>query len=121
MKLANFLRTLKIIKTKAASGNNKQQQLSEGFANSCYKIVSPILLQELIHNFVVCKRCSGIWRTVQEICTQNIFLMQHHLGTSKTLFQHKIIFRITPIFFFGHRLECCVMMIYFYCHIAAKI
>ena len=24
--------------------NNEQQQLPEGFANSCYKIVSPILL-----------------------------------------------------------------------------
>ena len=31
--------------------NNEQQQLSEGFANSCYKIVSPILLQELINDF----------------------------------------------------------------------
>ena len=99
MKLANILRTLKIIKTKTASENNKQQQLSEGFANSCYKIVSPILLQDLINNFVVCKHCSGTWHTVQEICTQNIFLMQHHLGTSKILFQHKIIFRITPNFF----------------------
>ena len=28
--------------------NNEQQQLSDGFANNCYKIVSPILLQELI-------------------------------------------------------------------------
>ena len=27
--------------------NNEQQQLLEGFANSCYKIVSPILLQKL--------------------------------------------------------------------------
>ena len=25
--------------------NNEQQQLSEGFANNCYKIVSPILLR----------------------------------------------------------------------------
>ena len=38
---------------------NEQQQLSEGFANSCYKIVSPILLQELINDFAVCKHCSG--------------------------------------------------------------
>ena len=43
----------------AASENNEQQQLSEGFANSCYKIVSPILLQELINDFVVCKHCGG--------------------------------------------------------------
>ena len=42
----------------AASGNNEQQQLSEGFANICYKIVSPILLQELISDFAVCKNCS---------------------------------------------------------------
>ena len=41
----------------AASENNEQQQLSEGFANSCYKIVSPILLQELINDFVACKHC----------------------------------------------------------------
>ena len=31
----------------AASENNEQQQ-SEGFANSCYKIVPPVLLQGLI-------------------------------------------------------------------------
>ena len=43
----------------AASENIEQQQLSEGFANSCYKIVSPILLQELINDFVVCKHCGG--------------------------------------------------------------
>ena len=39
--------------------NNEKQQLSEGFANSCYKIVSPILLQELINDFAVCKHCTG--------------------------------------------------------------
>ena len=33
--------------------NNEQQQLSEGFANNCYKIVSSILLQELINNFAL--------------------------------------------------------------------
>ena len=38
--------------------NNDQQQLPEGFANSCYKIVSPILPPELISNFAVCKGCS---------------------------------------------------------------
>ena len=37
------------------SENNEQQQLLEGFANSCYKIVSPILLQKLINDFAVCK------------------------------------------------------------------
>ena len=32
---------------------------SEDFANSCDKIVSPILLQELINDFAVCKHWSG--------------------------------------------------------------
>ena len=41
----------------AASENNVQQQLSEGFSNSCYKKVSSILLQELINQFAVCKHC----------------------------------------------------------------
>ena len=35
--------------------NNGQQQLPEGFANSCYKIVTSILLQKLISDFAVCK------------------------------------------------------------------
>ena len=35
--------------------NNEQQQLPEGFVNSCYKIVSPILLQKLINDFGICK------------------------------------------------------------------
>ena len=43
----------------AATENNEQQQLSEGFANSCCKIVTPILLQELINDFAVSKHCSG--------------------------------------------------------------
>ena len=34
---------------------NGQQQLPEGFASSCYKIVTPILLQKLINDFAVCK------------------------------------------------------------------
>ena len=33
--------------------NNEQQQLPERFANSCYKIVSPFLLQKLINKFAV--------------------------------------------------------------------
>ena len=37
--------------------NNDQQQLPEGFANSCHIIVSPILLLELIRNFAICKHC----------------------------------------------------------------
>ena len=50
----------------AASENNEQQQLSEGFANICYKIVSPILLQELTNNFTVCKHCSGALLHVED-------------------------------------------------------
>ena len=46
----------------AASENNEKQQLSEGFANICYKIASPILLQELINDFAVSKH----WSTVVE-------------------------------------------------------
>ena len=42
----------------AASENNKQEQLSEGFANSCYKIVSIALLRELINDFAV------VWKTL---------------------------------------------------------
>ena len=51
----------------AASENNEQQQLSEGFANSCYKIVSPILLQELINDFAVCKHGSGTLLLVEDV------------------------------------------------------
>ena len=50
----------------AASENNEQQQLSEGFANIYYKIVSPILLQELINDFAVCKHCSGTLLLVED-------------------------------------------------------
>ena len=46
--------------------NNKRQQLSEGFVNSCYKIASPILLQKLINNFAVCKHCSGTLLLVED-------------------------------------------------------
>ena len=50
--------------------NNEQQQLREGFANSYYKIVSPILLQKLINDFVVCKHqkhCSGTLLRAEDI------------------------------------------------------
>ena len=46
--------------------NNEQQQLSLGFANNCYKIVPPVLLQELINDFDVCKHCSGTLLLVQK-------------------------------------------------------
>ena len=50
--------------------NNEQHQLLEGFANSCYKIVSPILLQKLIADFTVCKHqkhCSGTLLLVEVV------------------------------------------------------
>ena len=50
----------------AASENNEQQQLFDGFANICYKIVSPILLQELVNDFDVCKLCSGTLLLVED-------------------------------------------------------
>ena len=42
-------------------------------------------------------------------------------ATSNFLFRYKIVFRAKPNFCFGHRLECYVMVIYFYCHVAKKI
>ena len=62
---------------------NDQQQLAEGFANSCYKIVSPIPLLELTTNFAVCKHCSGTLLLVenvnhgfgQDISKRNQFLL----------------------------------------------
>ena len=50
----------------AVSENSEQQQLSEGFANISYRIVSPILLQDLINDFSVCKHCSGTLLLVED-------------------------------------------------------
>ena len=44
------------------NAHKEQQQLQEGSASSCNKIVSPVLLQKLINVFAVCKhqkQCSG--------------------------------------------------------------
>ena len=57
-----FYRTFPV----AASENNEQQQLSEGFTNLCYKLVSTILLQELINDFAFCKHCSGTLLLVED-------------------------------------------------------
>ena len=57
----------------AAFENNEQQQLSEGFANSCHKIVSPVLLQELIKDFSVCKYCSGTLLLVEDVTSSHGF------------------------------------------------
>ena len=51
----------------AASEINEQQQLSEDFANSSYKIVSQILPQELVNKFAVCKRCSGALLLIEDV------------------------------------------------------
>ena len=61
----------------AASKNDEEQQLSEGFANSCYKIVSPVLLQELMNDFAVCKHCS---RTVLHVEDVAISISSHGFG-----------------------------------------
>ena len=47
--------------------NNEQQQLPKGFTNSCYKIVSLILLQKRINDFAVCKHCSGTALLVEDV------------------------------------------------------
>ena len=57
----------------AAFGNHKHQQLSEGFANCCYKIVSPILSQELINDFAVWKRSSGTLLLVEDVTNSHGF------------------------------------------------
>ena len=48
-------------------GNNEQQQLPEGFANSCYKIVSPILLRKLIDTFAISKHCNETPLLVEDV------------------------------------------------------
>ena len=57
----------------AVSENNKQQQSSEDFANSCYKKVSPVLLQELISDFVVSKHPSGTLSLVENLTRSHGF------------------------------------------------
>ena len=52
--------------------NSEQQQSYEGFANSCYKIVSPILLQELINDSAVCKHCSGTFLLVEDVTSSMV-------------------------------------------------
>ena len=59
--------------------NNEQQQLSEGFANNCYKTVLPILLQNLTNDFAVCKHCSGTLLLVKDATSS------HGFGLSTTL------------------------------------
>ena len=71
--------------------NNEQQQLPEGFANGCYKIVSPILLQKPIlpspstrstaaEHFYLLK----MWATVLETRTTYFKKERHFQGRSNT-------------------------------------
>ena len=57
----------------AASENNEQQQLSEGFAKGCYKTVSPILPQEFIDDFAVCKHCSVTLLLDEDVTSSHSF------------------------------------------------
>ena len=52
---------------RVSNENNEHQQLSEGCANSCYKIVSAILLQNLINDYAVCKHYSGTLLPVEDV------------------------------------------------------
>ena len=54
--------------------NNEQEQLSEGFANKCYKIVSPILLQEPNNDFAVCEHSSGTLLLVEDVALSQGFV-----------------------------------------------
>ena len=56
-----------VIIMRVSNENNEQQQLPEGFANSCYKIVSPILVQNLINYFAACKHYSGTLLLVKDV------------------------------------------------------
>ena len=74
-----------------------------------------------------------MWRAVAKrtllsakyaLCAASSRSCRHQLtfrATLSFLFRHKIIFRATPKFCFGHCLECYVMLIYFYFHVATKI
>ena len=76
----------------AASGNNEQQQLFEGFANSCKKIVSPILLQELINDFTACKQRSGTLLLAEDVTSS------HGLGNYNHGHNIMRIFNVLPNF-----------------------
>ena len=78
---AIFLRTLCLRNTSGGSSeNDESQQLTEGFANSCYKI-SPILLQELINGFAVCKHCIGTLLLFEYVTSS------HGCGNQNYIFQ----------------------------------
>ena len=64
----------------AASENNKQQQLSESFANSCYRIISPIFLQELINDFAAYKHCIGTLLLVEDVTSSHVWKLELHIS-----------------------------------------
>ena len=105
MKFANFLKTsfLRTVPV-AASENNEQQQLSVGFANNCYKIVSPIFPQELINDFGVCKHCSGTHLLVEDVPSS------HGFGNQNYIFQKGATPRTCRIFILR-----CIKSIFFNC------
>ena len=61
-----------IITMRVLNENNEQQQLPKGFGKSCYKIVSPILVQKLINDFAICKHYSGTLVLVEDVKTEMI-------------------------------------------------
>ena len=48
-------------------------KLYDGFANNCYKIVSLILLQEIINDFVICNHGSGKLLIVENVASNHRF------------------------------------------------
>ena len=76
----------KIIIMMSYNENNEQQQLPDGFANSCYKIVSQILLQNLINEFAVCKHYIGTLLLDEDV--------SHSFETRTTYFKKELHFLI---------------------------
>ena len=63
---------------------NEQQKLFEGFANSCGKIVSPILIQKLINDFVVCKHCNETLLLVEDATNSSHGFGNYNYHVSKS-------------------------------------
>ena len=63
-------------------GYTEQQQLLEGFTNSCQQLpIVFVLLQKLINDFAVCKDCSETLLLVEDI--------SHGFGNKTTYFKKK--------------------------------
>ena len=86
--------------------NNEQQQLYESFASSCYKVVSPIPLQELINDFAVSKHCSEILLLVKmELVATILETRPTHFKKEPHLIDQPRTYRIFML--------CCIKAIYF--------